>query len=157
MNIFKPLLIISILTSLAIPACAVNNSLYFQFRDNAKNHYSSSSLSNDFQKAYGINYQPGLVLIQTDKKDDYRFKAQSDILTNIDDIEERGLIFIDYCSDGNCHEGYYISPDERPKFFVERGFHVYLISPEGQLLKDSSEPFSAEQIKSVFPKRTSIK
>lgn len=156
MKLFKVLLVLAVAPLVALPACTGNPPLSYQFRDTSDALYSSSHLSSDFKKNYGIAYNPAIVMVQSETMSDPKFKAQDDILINIEDVEERGIIFVGYCADGMYREGYYIASDEKPIFFADNGFHVYLISPEGRLVQESSEPLSAEQIKAVFPHRSSV-
>ncbi len=157
MKVFKLLLVLAAALLVALPSCTVKKPLSYQFRDTSDALYSSSHLSSDFKKNYGVAYNPAIVMVQSDTMSDPKFKAQDDILINIEDIEERGIIFVGYCADGMYKEGYYIASNEKPEFFEDNGFHVYLISPEGRLLQESSEPLSEVEIKAAFPQRSSVR
>ena len=140
-----------------LSACVAEKPLNFKFYDTSGAHYSSSSLRSDFKIAYGIDYEPAVVIIQANTADDPKLKSQDNILTNIEDVEERGIIYVGYSADGMYRDGYFIMPKEKPEFFAESGFHVYLISPNGKLLQKSTEPIPAKRIKAVFPERTSVR
>ncbi len=140
-------------------ACATpQKSAEFTFYDSGNARYSTSTISEDFQRNFGMAFKPGIVLIKTNGRNNIKFQKQEKIFGEFaGGAEERGLIYVIYSDKGGFGDGYHIKPGELPSLVHSKDdFRVYLISKDGEILLNSADPVTVPELKSTFPLRTSL-
>ena len=100
MHYFKGKTIFLFLLLSILVGCATNRQIRdFSFYSSSGDKYTLRTLNDDFIKYYDLDITPNIVLILTDRLGNEKYLNQMDYLYEMENVEEKGIIFITASSD----------------------------------------------------------
>jgi hypothetical protein len=145
-------LLLSLLAFALLAACVRPKLLDFTFSPaGGGKTYRSTTIERALRAEFRDESQPSLVVMTAPSGNDPELEKQLEILKKVP-AEELETLFVVACTSDCPDEVYTVSPDARDSL-VGRSFRVFVLDGTGRVLRDSSAPLTAAELRAIVEQR----